>query len=161
MHRVLSTLLGLAWGLWFGAIMMVFLAVTSLFTTFADQRAVAGAAAAGIFRRFEVLQVAAGGVALLATIVLWLRASRARRTRTFLMAVVIAAAGAIVSATVITPQIDALRRAGEPSSSARFKSLHRKASTVYSIQAALLLTTGLLLPGFLKRTETSAATAPA
>ena len=161
MHRLLSTVLLLAWGLWFGAIVMVFVAVTSLFTTFEDQRAVAGAAAAGIFRRFEVLQVIAAGVALLATIALWLRASRAKGTRVILMAVVIATAGAITSATVITPQIDALRRAGEPSSSARFKSLHRKSSTLYTIQAGWLLTTGLLLPGFLRRTETSAATAPA
>ena len=161
MHRLLSTVLLLAWGLWFGAIVMVFVAVTSLFTTFVDQRAVAGAAAAGIFRRFEVLQVVAACVALVATIALWLRASRARWTSVFLMAVVAATAGAIVSATAITPQIDALRRAGEPSSSARFKSLHRRSSTAYAVQAATLLTTGLLLPAFLKRTETSEATAPA
>ena len=159
MHRFLSAVLVLAWGLWFGAIGMVFLTVTSLFATFADQRAVAGAAAAGVFRRFEILQLVAGGVAFVAALTLRWRAAR----RPFVLPALLlfSVILAMSSAFVITPKIDALRRAGEPSSSAEFKSLHGTSSALYLTQAILLLTTGLFLPGFLKRTEISPATAPA
>ena len=161
MHRLLSTVLLLAWGLWFGAIVMVFVTVTSLFSTFADQRPLAGAAAAGVFRRFEVLQVIAAVVALAAALALWSRARRTNRPGVLLLAVLAATMGALASATVITPRIEALRRAGVPSESEQFKSLHRTSSTLYTIQAGLLLTTGLFLPGFLKRTDTAVATARA
>jgi hypothetical protein len=161
MHRSLSTVLVLAWGLWFGAIVMVFIAVISLFATFADQRGVAGAAAAGIFRRFEALQVVAACAALAAALTLYFRAPQAGRRPVVPMAIFVATVGALASATSLTPQIEALRRAGVASTSEQFKSLHRRSSTLYAGQAALLLATGLFLPGFLKRTDTSAATAPA
>lgn len=158
MRRFLSTALVLAWGLWFGSIVMVFVAVTSLFSTFADQRTVAGTAAAGVFRRFEVLQLVAGGVTLLAAIILRSRA-RTRRPAVLPALVILSILVALTSAFVITPRIDKLRRA-DSSTSEQFKTLHGVSSSLYSAQAALLLATGLLLPGFLKRTETSAATAP-
>jgi hypothetical protein len=160
MHRLLSTVLVLAWGLWFGAIVMVFVTVTSLFATFAEQRATAGAAAAGVFRRFDVLQLVAGTLALLASIGLRSRA-RTRRPVALPVTVILAALVALASALLVTPRIDALRRAGEPSSSEQFRRLHGTSSALYTTQAVLLLTGGLLLPGYLKRTDTSATTAPA
>lgn len=156
MHRLLSTFVVLAWGLWFGAIVMVFVAVTSLFTTFADQTAVAGKAAAGIFRRFEVVQLGAAAVALVAAIALRTRARGARVAMGLVGLLLLAAIGAIASTFVLTPRIDALRKQGVPSTSAEFKSLHRASSAVYSSQALLLLAAGVLLPGAMGRSRADA-----
>ena len=154
MHRLLSTLVLLAWGLWFGAIVMVFVTVTSLFATFADQRQVAGAAAAGVFRRFEVLQLGAAAVAVVGALLL---RARGRGATALVGLLALAAVGAVVSSFLLTPRIDALRREGVPSSSQQFKSLHRASSTVYSSQAVALLAAGVLLPGAILRPRPAAA----
>jgi hypothetical protein len=57
----------------------------------------------------------------------------------------LAATGAAVSTTLITPRMEALRTAGQ-SSSARFKALHARSMQCYVTQAALLLVSVLLLP---------------
>jgi hypothetical protein len=162
MQRILSTVVLLAWGLWFGAIAMVFIAVTSLFSTFADQRQTAGAAAAGVFRRFEAFELILAPLSLLA--VLLLRGpSGSRRHATFVAALLaLAGVGASVSHFHLTPRIDDLRRHGVPSSSEQFKSLHGQSSMVYSAQAVVLFAAGLLLPGAIStRRGTAEATAPA
>lgn len=156
MHRLLSTFVVLAWGLWFGAIVMVFVAVTSLFTTFADQTTVAGKAAAGIFRRFEVVQLGAAAVAVVGAVALRVR-GRGTWAATGLVGLLsLATVGAIASTFVLTPRIDALRKQGVPSASADFKSLHRTSSAVYSSQAVLLLAAGVLLPGVIVRSRADA-----
>ena len=151
MHRLLTTILMLAWGLWFGAIVMVFVTVTSLFSTFADQRPVAGVAAAGVFRRFEVLELGAAAVGVVAALLLRSRTARPRTAVLLAALLSIAAAGAVASRFVLTPRIDDLRRRGVPSISDEFKSLHRASSAVYASQAAVLLAAGLVLPGVLAR----------
>jgi hypothetical protein len=162
MRRLLSTILLLAWGLWFGAIVMVFVTVTSLFSTFADQRQVAGAAAAGVFKRFEVFELVVAPVALLATLILR-GLTAGRRSATFVaLLLALATAGTSASHFYLTPRIDELRRQGVPSSSEQFKSLHGQSSMVYASQAVVLLAAGLLLPGAIStRRGTAAATAPA
>ena len=55
MKRILRTLLTLLWGLWFGGLVMLFLAVQSLFKTFEARRDVAGWAASDIFKAFNHL----------------------------------------------------------------------------------------------------------
>jgi hypothetical protein len=162
MHRLLSTIVVLAWGLWFGAIVMVFVTVTSLFSTFADQRQIAGAAAAGVFRRFEVFELILAPVGLLAALLL--RRWAANRSFATVVAafLALAAVGACASHFYLTPRIDELRRQGVPSSSEQFKSLHGQSSMVYASQAVVLLAAGLLLPGAIStRRGTSSATAPA
>jgi hypothetical protein len=162
MHRLLSTIVVLAWGLWFGAIVMVVVTVTSLFSTFADQRQVAGAAAAGVFRRFEVFELLLAPVGFLAALLLRGR-SAARWSATLLAALLgLAAVGASASHFYLTPRIDDLRRQGVPSSSEQFKSLHGQSSMVYASQAFVLLAAGLLLPATIAtRRGTGSATAPA
>lgn len=153
MQRLLSTLVVLAWGLWFGAIVMVFVTVMSLFKTFPGQPAVAGAAAAGIFRRFEVLQLGAAAVAVVGAIALRARGRGTRAATGLVGLFLLAMIGAIASTFVLTPRIDALRKQGVPSASAEFKSLHRASSAVYSSQAVLLLAAGVLLPGVIGRSR--------
>jgi uncharacterized protein DUF4149 len=157
MQRALSTTLVLAWGLWFGAIVMVFVTVMSLFATFPDQPAVAGAGAAGVFRRFEVLQLFAGGVALLSVIVLKARHPRSKPVTALTALLTLAALGAVSSTLLLTPRIDDLRQQGVPSSSAQFKSLHRASSLVYTSQAVVLLAAGLVLPSVIARPRTDPA----
>jgi hypothetical protein len=145
MQRLLSTLVVLAWGLWFGAIVMVFVAVTALFATFADQRPIAGIAAASVFRRFEVLELIAAVLGL-AGAAGWRFTGGRSRARTAVLALLAAAAvGACVSRFALTPRIDDLRLAGK-SGTDEFKKLHGMSSSVYSAQAVLLLAAGLILP---------------
>src|SRR5687767_11504807 len=119
MQRVLNVVLVLAWGLWFGAIVMVFVTVTSLFQTFHDQRPLAGAAAAGVFRRFETMQLVIAAVALVAAGAL--RAAHRSRPRTAALSLfALAAIGAVVSTFVLTPRIEDMRRRGVPSASDEF-----------------------------------------
>ena len=156
MHRLLSTVVVLAWGLWFGAIVMVFVTVTSLFSTFADQRQVAGAAAAGVFKRFEALELGAAAVALIAA-VLVRRHVPTRAAITVISLLLAAALGAAYTGVVLTPELDSLRNSGPGTDSDRFRSLHGLSSAIYLVQAFLLLATGLFLPACLTRTDTSAA----
>ena len=153
MHRLLSTALLLAWGLWFGAIVMVFVTVTSLFATFADQRQVAGAAAAGVFRRFEALELLAAPVALLAAVLLRRRAAVFLASHVLIALLSLATLGAISSRFLITPRIDELRRQGVPATSPQFKTLHRTASGAYSAQAVFLLAAGTLIPDVIGRSR--------
>jgi hypothetical protein len=147
MQRLLWTILVLAWGLWFGAVVMVFIAVTSLFQTFAGQRAVAGSAAAEIFRRFEILHLLTAAAAVLVTAVL-IRTGSANRRRlgALLVAFALAAGAALGSTLSITPQISNLRRHGLTDTAA-FRKAHGTSMMIYSAEAASLLAAGLLLPG--------------
>ena len=146
MHRLLSTLLVLAWGVWFGAIVMVFVTVTSLFRTFADERTVAGVAAAGVFRSFEMLELVAAPIALVAAIALRRRATGFGASALLVSLLSLTTLGALTARFLITPRIEALRREGVPSSSEQFKILHRSATGVYTSQAFILLGAGLVLP---------------
>ena len=145
MQRVVSSVVALAWGLWCGGIVMVFLTVTSLFKTFPDEPKLAGAAAAGVFRRFEAMELVLAPVALVAAL-LWQDKRRSLPRVWAIMFLAIAAAGAATSAFMITPRIDDMRRQGIPSSSEEFRSAHRAGTSVYVAQAAVLLVAGILLP---------------
>jgi hypothetical protein len=145
MQRLLSTLVVLAWGLWFGAIVMVFVTVSALFATFADQRPIAGIAAAGVFRRFEVLQLSAAVLGLIGAAGWRFTGGRSRARTAVLALLVTSTVGACVSRFALTPRIDDLRLAGK-SGSDEFKKLHGISSSVYSTQAVLLLAAGLILP---------------
>ena len=68
MNRVLATLVCLAWALWFGGAVMVFVTAGSLFATFAPDKVTAGTAAAGVFRTWERYQLVLAAVALVLTV---------------------------------------------------------------------------------------------
>jgi len=145
--RLLPIVLVLAWGLWFGAIVMVFVTVTSLFETFADQKHLAGAAAAGVFRRFDWLHLIAAAAAVLANAA-WLRlgdTGYGRRTA-LVVAFALAAGLAVTSTLAISRRIDNLRKNGLVDTP-EFKKLHGMSMGLYTAEAASLLVAGLLLPG--------------
>jgi hypothetical protein len=144
-HRILSTVLVLAWGVWFGAIVMVFVTVGSLFTTFADQRPVAGAAAAGVFRSFERLELIAAPAALAAVLILRWRGRPPRSSHVLFVLLAMATLGTLRSRLYLTPRIEELRRQGVASTSDQFRSLHRASTRIYTAQAVALLAAGVML----------------
>jgi hypothetical protein len=150
MQRMLSILVTLAWGLWFGGLIMLFVAVTSLFNTFKDQRPIAGAAAADIFHRFEVFQLALAAAALLATLAWRILSGRSKLKMGVLVFFALATLVAMSSTTVVTPKIDALRRQAQ-TATPEFKKLHGVSMMLYVGEATLLLCAGLLLPPAIRR----------
>src|ERR1700722_12885738 len=67
MRRFLSILVSITTSLWLGGLVMMFIAVPTLFQTFAAARPMAGAAAAGIFHAFERYQLILAAIGLITT----------------------------------------------------------------------------------------------
>src|SRR6476619_3294704 len=128
----LTIVVTLAWALWFGGLITLFLAVTSLFDTFAPDRHLAGTAAAGIFRRFEFYQLGLAAVAVVAA-ALW-RMSEPHVSplrRTVVLALLASAAGmALVSMFAVSNRIENLRQ-NRLTDTAGFRRLHGLSMTVY------------------------------
>lgn len=145
--RLLPVVLTLTWALWFGGIVTVLLAVTSLFKTFAPDRTLAGAAAAGIFRRFEFYQLVLAAVAVLSATA-WRTIERAGSGRKTLLLVLLLASGtlATVSTFVVSRRIEDLRRQ-RLTDTPEFRRLHGASMAVYLCEAAALLAAGAVLPG--------------
>ena len=78
MRRLFGMIVLLAWGLWLGGLVTLFMAVTTLFATL--DRHTAGVGAAHIFRLFNQYQLAFAAAALLATF-FWRPASGRRGSR--------------------------------------------------------------------------------
>jgi hypothetical protein len=161
MRYGLSLLVMLAWGLWFGGLMTVFLTVTHLFRM---DRATAVAAAPRIFIQFERYQLILAAVALVATVAWRFQEPRAVLTTLFIL-FAIASVGAIVNAAVITPKMEELRLAGQSSGPA-FGALHARSMVLFMCEAvALLLAGGFIVAGMSwwpreKATATAPASAP-
>ena len=152
MRRFLAILVCITWGLWFGGLVMLFIAVPTLFHTFANARPVAGNAAAGIFHAFERYQLILAAVSLLATFS-WrlVSAKRAQMRKTITFALLSLATVAASSSTLfITPKIDAMRIQGETYGPA-FGRLHVISMSLYFVESVLLLVAGLLLPSIISR----------
>jgi hypothetical protein len=144
MSRVLQTLVTLAWGLWFGGLVMLFLAVTSLFHTFSD-REVAGAAASGVFRSFDLFRLGVAAAALIATFLWHLCGVSSRlRSLTFLF-FALAVVAATCSAVLLTPRLEQLR-AVQQTQSPQFRKLHGMSMGVYLAETFFVLGAGLTLP---------------
>ena len=144
-----AAVLTLAWGLWFGGIVMVFLAVTSLFQTFAPDRTLAGTAAAGVFRRFEIYQLALAAVAIVAAVA-WRMVDRSHRARkaAIIALLFLATNTALISTLAISSRIEALRKSHQ-TDTAEFRRLHGRSMMAYTGEAAFLLAAGLVLPSAL------------
>lgn len=146
MRYFLSALVAIAWALWFGGLITLFLVVTQLSTTFAfPRRDIFGEAGSAVFMMFERYQLVVGGMALVGAFGLRLVSPGGIRTALF-GALALAAVGAVVSPMVVTPRIDALRRAGR-TDTAEFKQLHGRSMMVYSGDALVLLAAGTMIPG--------------
>jgi hypothetical protein len=155
-RRALSVIVLVAWGLWFGGIMALFIFVQVLFKA---DRAVAVQAAPRMFLAFETYQLALAAIALITTAMWRLRAPRAILTVLFAL-FCIASIAAIVPPIAITPKMEILRIAGQ-SSSAEFKTLHGRTMIFYMTETISLFVAGLLLPSVLASPERAEESAPA
>ncbi|HZL36877.1 MAG TPA: DUF4149 domain-containing protein [Tepidisphaeraceae bacterium] len=141
MNRFLQTLVTLAWGVWFGGLVVLFLAVGSIFQTFADRHDLAGQAASGIFRVFNGYRLGVAAAALLATF-LWRLAGRSRAKVAAFALFALGALAAVYSAAVLTPKIERLRVDGQTHAST-FDRLHGLSMSVYLAETIFVLGAGI------------------
>jgi hypothetical protein len=143
MRKILSTLITLLWALWFGGVIMLFIAVTSVFATFHDRHDLAGEAAAHIFRVFNAYQLALAAGSLVATFV-WYLIGPPRLKMGLFTLFGLATFAACVITMYIAPQIELLHQQGE-THSPRFARLHGGSMIGYLIEAVVLLIAGIFL----------------
>jgi hypothetical protein len=144
MTRLLATLVAIAWALWFGGMIMLFVALGSIFTTPGIDRATAGEVAAGLFPKFERMQLIFAAACLLGTFGWWI-AARSRAKLALFALFGLATVAAVIETTLITPKIETLRVQGQRGT-AEFDRMHRISSRVYLSGAMVLLVGGLVLP---------------
>ena len=144
MIRILATLVSIAWALWFGGMIMLFVTLGSIFTTPGIDRTTAGDVAAGLFPKFERMQLIFAALCLLGTFGWWL-AGRTRAKLVLFALFGLATLGAVIETSVITPRIESMRVQGQRGTS-QFDRMHRISSRVYMSGAAVLLVAGLVLP---------------
>lgn len=138
MRRIIETLFLLVWGLWFGGIIFLFLAVTAVF----DQSHELGLTAAPvIFFRFEKYHLVLALISISLCSVLPVRRAKFRLWIFALIAV--GCVTALISSLLITPRIDALHLAGLTHTPA-FLRLHGAAFGIYLLETLVLLIVGLI-----------------
>jgi hypothetical protein len=157
MRYGLSLIAALAWGLWLGGLITVFVTVNHLFRV---NRPTAVLAAPEIFIAFERWQIILAGAAMLSAAIWRLTTPRKLLTALFFLFAV-ASIGTVIATAVISPRMHAIRIAGE-SSGPEFRRLHGYSMMVYTSQTALLLAAGAVLIAAMRERalSTAAASAP-
>jgi hypothetical protein len=131
-----------AWALWLGGLVTLFIAVQSLFTTFADRHDLAGAAASAIFARFNVYQMVLALITLFAALLVPYRGRAAKSTCIVLIA--LALAFALFVSSYLAPHLELMREQGI-THTAEFAKLHGLSMALYMAEVLLLLPVGPLL----------------
>lgn len=153
MDRVLIRMVLLTWGAWFGGLLGVFLAVTTVFAALDPDRTTAGILGAAIFHRAERFILIAAAVSLVATLGLILRHRQTSRI-VLLVLFTVATLLALGNTMVVTPRIDRMRQANQTATD-EFKRTHGISMGLYSAQTLVLALGGLVLPAAIKRRETT------
>jgi len=144
MRRLLHIGTLLAWGLWFGGLVTLFLAVTSIFRTFDQQRDIAGQAASGIFRLFNMYCLGVCAGALLLNFLWWLSGRSGRKLVVFALFALATIAASYVTA-VLTPKMETMRLEHQ-TQLPEFARLHGMAMGVYLVETILVFLAGVALP---------------
>lgn len=140
-QRFLAIVTLFAWALWFGALVTLFLFVTTLFH---NDREIAVQAAPQLFVAFQKYHLIVATIALVA-LVAWRIVSRSKMVLAIFILLGLAACCGVAVAVWIIGPMEALREPGF-SGSAEFKRLHGLSMMLYSAQALLLLVSGIVLP---------------
>ncbi len=138
---LLSRIVLISWGLFFGANLAVFVIMLALFR---ELPGVAGQAGGTIFTAYERLALLVGAVLLIGLATLRLRFKRAAATLAFVL-IGLASLTVMASSLWVTPRINQMRLEKQTTTPA-FRSLHGRSMLLFSGQALLLLITGLILP---------------
>src|SRR3954465_10483885 len=154
MSRLFAFLTLLAWGLWLGGLITLFLCVITLFH---HNRAAAIDAAPQLFVNFERYQLILAAVGLTTTVI-WRVVSKNLVVNWIFLLLCLASLGAIASPLYFSKQLEALRQEGK-TSSPRFEALHKQSEWVYTGEATLLLVAGVALFAALRRGSVAAVSA--
>jgi hypothetical protein len=152
----------LAWSLWLGGLVLLFVVVQTLFAI--EPRETFIEVAPRIFLAFERYQLLLAGLALLGTFA-WRVASPSRAIATVFTLFAAATLGALASSLIITPRLELLRL-HDQLQSPQFAQLHGISMLVYTTQVILLAVAGLVVtiqmrPAPPRTTpETASASAP-
>jgi hypothetical protein len=146
MSRLCAFITLLAWGLWLGGLITLFICVITLFH---HNRTLAVDAAPKLFVNFERYQLILAAVALTATVA-WRITTKNLLLNLLFLLLCLASLGAITSPLYFSKQIEILRESGE-TGSPRFEKLHQQSEWVYTTEATLLLICGLPLFAALRR----------
>lgn len=141
MRYGLSVVLALAWALWLGGIICLFIVVSDLFKI---DRTTAIVAAPRMFFQLQKFELLFAAVALLSAAGLRLKEPRAALNALFAL-LAVATIGLVIMAAVIMPKLEKLRLAGE-SSGPQFRAVHGQSMALHTLQAAALLGAGMCLP---------------
>ena len=152
-RTVFSVLTAVSLGLWMGGLVILFMAVSSLFQTF--DRSTAGLGATGIFKLAEIYQLILAPVAIIAT---FLSVHRGLAKTLAIVLLVLATMAACVIAIGISPRIDAMRIA-KTTDTETFRRLHGAAMATYLL-VTTLVTAALVSVTVSWRAETSAKVLP-
>jgi hypothetical protein len=149
MRYFLSGLLALAWALWFGGIVSLFLFINRLFESMKDEyRGVFDVVAPQQFRMAERFGIVAGGLALLVAFAMRLLTRGVAATWLFAL-LAIAAVLEVVRPVLISAKMLALIRPGE-TPSPEFMRLHGLYMAAASIEAIFLLIAAFALPAAMR-----------
>lgn len=156
MRSIFSVVLSVAWALWFGGIVALFLFVTTLFGV--DRAAglpkgqgVAPEAAPHLFHAFERYQLILAAACLIGAVALRIMTKAGVFAAVFLL-LSVATVGAVVEPMFISAKLRALTAAGQRGG-VEFMRWHGYSMIVYVAQAVALLLAGLVLPAALSRTS--------
>jgi hypothetical protein len=141
MRYVLSTITTLAWALWFGGLITLFVVATA---TFRESHDLGRAANPVIFRAFEPYVLVVAGVATVAGIA-WLLFNRSIFLRAIAVLFVLSAIAAGYAHFGVSRPMHSLSP-----STPEWKSLHGRSMMLYATQSSLLALAGLLLPPALR-----------
>jgi hypothetical protein len=159
MVRFCQFLALLAWSLWLGGLVLLFLIVQTLFA--AEPRDTFIEVAPRIFLAFERYQLLLAGLALLGTFA-WRLASPTPALGALFSLLAAATVGALTSSLYITPHLEDLRLRAQLQTP-QFARLHGLSMLVYSAQVLLLAAAGFVATSQLRRAPRHKApeTAPA
>jgi hypothetical protein len=142
MRTIFSTVATLAWALWFGGLITMFVVTRA---TFAHSHELGRTANPIMFRTFEPYILIVAAVAVIST-VLWLVSGRTRLLKVLFALLVLSGAASAYAHFRVSLPLQQLSP-----STPEWKSLHGRSMMLYAAQAALLAVTGLLIPSAIAR----------
>jgi hypothetical protein len=160
MSRFFSFVALVAWSLWIGGLIMLFLSVMTLF---GKSKSVASEAAPHLFMAFERYQLILAAVALSSTFA-WRMTARLAPLNALFVLLALSAFCAAFTPLYVTNRMEALRAEGK-NSTPEFQQLHRRATRLYVVEAIVLLIGAFPLYAALRhkplQLQTGTAPAPA
>jgi hypothetical protein len=146
MSRLFAFLTLLAWALWLGGLITLFICVITLFH---HNKSMAIDIAPRLFVNFERYQLGLAAVSLTVAVA-WRITSKNLLVNWIFLLLCLSALGAIASPLYFSKQMEVLRVEGK-TSSPKFQALHDQSTWVYETEAAMLLIASLPLFVALRR----------